>query len=309
MPIFLGRFGLFGLLSYGRSINLNPFTLHFATVGSGENERMIKMPDAGLWFVDTLSTSSTGVKASAVITTPSSYQCQAVSVFQVGYENYRVPDIVWYAFISAHKTNYNNWEAGILLDQSGQVWLFQLGAALKSPAGYANGWDAVLISGSKVYGREITLTLDLTNSSKAIITATWPGSSTGVKLEPEWASGHSVYNSGAQFKKEITLGTNLGDQVPAPRYANSDGCLNQIWSAPFTTTHRQAYVTNFKMGPVTIRSSSNALVETMNNTPKNYHVVTNASDPLRFCALPPSSKFNPTVTHSSGLNTLTADLR
>ena len=243
------------------------------------------MADYGLWFVDKAGIDDRGVIAKAEVTTPTSYTCQASTTRMVPGTEIHVPSIVWYAFIGMKKSktpDLKNFEAGIYLDTDKKVYLFHLGENITGQT--AGGWDAKLISSTPLYGQKINITIDVTNTGYFKTTAAWSGKE--VTLQSAWKTGVKGYNNGCVFTKEMTLGT------------NSAICLNNLWKSPYTGNDRFAKIVDFKMGPVTVYSSNNQLLETINAS-DNFHGSQYVS-----CTLPK----RPTITTSNGTNTVSYDL-
>ena len=242
--------------------------------------------DYGLWFVDQEGSNSRGTLAIAEVTTPTAYTCQASTYRTLGGSSKHVPAIVWYAFIGMADTYLKptraNFESGVYLDTDGKIYLFQLGTCLEGQN--ESGWDTRLISSIPLYGEKIRITIDVSSATTFYATAKWTGGS--VTLASGWKG--NGYNQGCVFKKEMTLGTNF------------QSCLTNLWTSPYTANERNAKVTNFKMGPVSVYDRNGDFLETINGT-RNYHV---SKETKNICGLPG----NPSVTTSNGVNTLSFNL-
>ena len=208
------------------------------------------MADYGLWFVDAAASNTRGTLAIADVTMPASYTCQASSYKNLNNQSKHVPSIVWYAFIGMEKAYVDtstvklpNFEAGIYLDTDGKVYLFHLGTTLTGQN--AGGWNTALISNTPLYNTTIRITIDINSATTFYAKATWSGKS--VTLASEWK--RNGYNQGCAFKKEVTLGTNF------------QSCLVNLWNSPYTKNERNAKISNFKMGPVSIYDRNGDFLE------------------------------------------------
>lgn len=239
--------------------------------------------DPGLWYVNQKSTTTTGVKATAEIVLPSNVKVQqpGSKFHPINHNEIPVPGLLWYAFIGFEKGSYNG-EAGICINTDGKVYLFQLGSIMNSQ--YVTGWNAVEIYSSNRPGTSLTLSIDLSNSSKLTFSAGGKALTTTYRF----SQGH--FASGCRFSKQMTLGV-----------SNYTQCFSTMWlsSSGYNISDRNASITNMKMGKVTVTN--------LNNTTEVMAIQTNPTQHAESPCTVPTAARN-TASHTSTYNVLTANL-